>query len=76
MTHRYSVKVSADLLATVQLWTTQPSVQFRLSLLDQGEEVAGAEGKGHAVLPAVLLCANPLSAEEEALQRSLSRSCE
>ncbi|XP_066556966.1 androglobin isoform X2 [Amia ocellicauda] len=49
---RYSVKVTADLCATVQIQTSNPDVYIKLQILDSEEEVASNTGKGHVVIPA------------------------
>ncbi|KAG7274794.1 hypothetical protein CRUP_015781 [Coryphaenoides rupestris] len=41
----------ADHVATVHFRPSKPDVQLRLSVLDHEVEVAGASGKGHAVIP-------------------------
>uniref|UniRef100_UPI003AB0B0BB androglobin n=1 Tax=Centroberyx gerrardi TaxID=166262 RepID=UPI003AB0B0BB len=48
---RYSVKVTADHLGTVQFQTSKPDVLICLSILDHEKEVACNTGKGHVVIP-------------------------
>ncbi|KAM3834034.1 androglobin-like, partial [Diretmus argenteus] len=67
---RYSVKVTADHLGTVQFQTSKSDVLIRLSILDHEKEVASHTGKGHVVIPVfrfqsneALSCTTP-SAEE------------
>ncbi|XP_064196568.1 androglobin isoform X2 [Anguilla rostrata] len=49
---RFSVKVTADHVSTVQVQTSNPGVYVRLAVLDHELEVAGASGKGSVVIPA------------------------
>jgi len=69
------VKVSQEHLTTIQLCTSKPDVRLKLSVLDNEEEVASAEGKGHAVLPVYIFLPNP-SSEDETAGQSMSHSCE
>ncbi|CAL8392568.1 unnamed protein product [Gadus morhua 'NCC'] len=48
---RYSVRVKADIVATVHFRSSNPDVLIRLSVLDHEKEVAGANGKGHSLIP-------------------------
>ncbi|XP_026196445.1 androglobin [Anabas testudineus] len=48
---RYSVQVTTDVLGTIQFQTSKPDVLIHLSILDQGNEVAGNTGKGCVVIP-------------------------
>ncbi|XP_068433477.1 androglobin isoform X3 [Clinocottus analis] len=54
---RYNVKVTAEVLGTIQLQTSKPDVFIRLSVLDQEKVVAGNTGKGHVVIP--VFCFQP-----------------
>ena len=76
MLFRYSVKTSDDHLTTLQLTTSKPDVHFLLRIIDNDQEVACAEGTGHAVLPAFIFMkdAQLAAAEEEGLRPS-SRTC-
>ena len=49
--YRYSVRVKADIVATVHFRSSNPDVLIRLSVLDHEKEVAGANGKGHSLIP-------------------------
>jgi len=68
------VKVNDEHLVTIQLSTSKPDVRFKLSVLDNDEEVASSEGKGHAVLPVFIFLPNP-SPEDDTTSRSPSHSC-
>jgi len=71
---RYMVKVSDEHLTTIQLCTSKPDVRLKLSVLDNDEEIASAEGKGHAVLPVFIFLPNPLP-EDDTTAQSTSQSC-
>uniref|UniRef100_A0A8B9EQN5 Androglobin n=1 Tax=Anser cygnoides TaxID=8845 RepID=A0A8B9EQN5_ANSCY len=49
---RYSVKVTASHITTVQVQTSESDVFFKLQVLDNEEEIVSVTGKGHAVIPA------------------------
>ncbi|XP_070843007.1 androglobin [Chaetodon trifascialis] len=55
---RYSVQVTADIMATIQFQTSKPDALIRLSILDQEKEVAGNTGKGHVLIPVFHFLAN------------------
>ena len=71
---RYMVKVSDEHLTTIQLCTSKPDVRLKLSVLDNDEEVASSEGKGHAVLPVFIFLPNTLP-EDETATHAASDSC-
>ncbi|NXH78030.1 ADGB protein, partial [Hydrobates tethys] len=48
---RYSVKVTASHIATVQVQTSKSDVFIKLQVLDNEEEIVSVTGKGHAVVP-------------------------
>lgn len=72
---RYMIKVSDEHLATIQLCTSKPDVRLKLSVLDNEEEIASSEGKGHAVLPVFIFLPNP-PPEDDIIAHSTSQSCE
>ncbi|NXE49186.1 ADGB protein, partial [Casuarius casuarius] len=55
---RYSVKVTASHIATVQVQTSKSDVFIKLQVLDNEEEIVSATGKGHAVIPAFNFLSN------------------
>ncbi|XP_032398208.1 androglobin isoform X2 [Etheostoma spectabile] len=55
---RYHVRVTADVLGTIQFQTSKSDVLIRLSILDQEKEVAGNTGKGHVVIPVFCFLSN------------------
>ncbi|KFU91389.1 Androglobin, partial [Chaetura pelagica] len=55
---RYSVKVTASHIATVQVQTSKPDVFIKLQVLDNEEEMVSVTGKGHAVIPAFKFLSN------------------
>ncbi|OCT79932.1 androglobin [Xenopus laevis] len=61
---RYAVKTSVEHMATIQVQTSKPDAYFKIQILDNGEELVSATGKGQAVIPAVCFLPNerPLSA--------------
>ncbi|CAE1312319.1 unnamed protein product [Acanthosepion pharaonis] len=67
----YTVKVTDDHLATIQLSTSKPDALFQLCILDHGSIIYHVEGKGHAVLPAVIFFKDPV--DDEALSVSSSK---
>uniref|UniRef100_A0A8D0L4I4 Androglobin n=1 Tax=Sphenodon punctatus TaxID=8508 RepID=A0A8D0L4I4_SPHPU len=73
---RYSVKVSASHIATVQVQTSRLDVFFKLQVLDSEEEIVSTVGKGHAVIPAFHFISNerPLSSQSSKGQISQSSS--
>ncbi|KAJ8409716.1 hypothetical protein AAFF_G00217750 [Aldrovandia affinis] len=48
---RFSVRVTADHVSTIQIQTSKPDVYIRLAVLDRESEVASSTGKGCAVIP-------------------------
>ena len=56
--HRYFVKVSSDLVGTVQFQTSTAHVHIRLSILDQEVVVASNTGKGHVIIPVFCFLSN------------------
>jgi len=68
------IKVSDEHLVTIQLCTSKPDVRFKLSVLDNDEEIAYSEGKGHTVLPVFIFLPNP-SPEDDTTARSTSQTC-
>ena len=68
------MKVSDEHLVTIQFCTSKPDVRLKLSVLDNDEEVASTEGKGHAVLPVFIFLPNS-SSEVDATAQSISQSC-
>lgn len=67
----YAVKVTDDHLSTIQMSTSNPDVIFQLCVLDNGSVIYQVEGKGHAVLPAVIFCKDP--PDDETLSVSSSK---
>ncbi|NXE22524.1 ADGB protein, partial [Ardeotis kori] len=55
---RYSVKVAASHIATVQVQTSKSDVIIKLQVLDNEEEIVSVTGKGHAVIPAFNFLSN------------------
>ncbi|NWX47506.1 ADGB protein, partial [Steatornis caripensis] len=55
---RYSVKVTASHIATVQVQTSKSDVFIKLQVLDNEEEIVSVTGKGHAVIPAFNFLSN------------------
>ncbi|XP_064303063.1 androglobin [Phalacrocorax carbo] len=55
---RYSVKVTASHIATVQVQTSKSDVFIKLEVLDNEEEIVSVTGKGHAVIPAFKFLSN------------------
>ncbi|KFP33947.1 Androglobin, partial [Colius striatus] len=55
---RYSVKVTASHMATVQVQTSKSDVFIKLQVLDNEEEIVSVTGKGHAVIPAFTFLSN------------------
>ena len=69
----YTVKVTDDHLATIQMSTSKPDALFQLCILDNGSVIYHVEGKGHAVLPAVIFFKDPV--DDETLSISSSKEC-
>ncbi|KFV66032.1 Androglobin, partial [Dryobates pubescens] len=57
---RYSVKVTASHIATVQVQTSKSDVFIKLQVLDNEEEMVNVIGKGHAVIPAFNFLSNEM----------------
>ncbi|NXN37217.1 ADGB protein, partial [Rhinoptilus africanus] len=55
---RYSVKVTASHIATVQAQTSKSDVFLKLQVLDNEEEIVSVTGRGHAVIPAFNFLSN------------------
>ncbi|KAM6280035.1 androglobin [Porphyrio hochstetteri] len=55
---RYSVKVTASHIATVQVQTSKSDVFIKLQVLDNEQEIVSVTGKGHAVIPAFKFLSN------------------
>ncbi|XP_075604574.1 androglobin [Balearica regulorum gibbericeps] len=55
---RYSVKVTASHIATVQVQTSKSDVFIKLQVLDNEEEIVSVTGNGHAVIPAFNFLSN------------------
>lgn len=51
MSRSYSVDTTDEILATVELTTSKLNVAFRLSILDQGDEVLSKTGMGQVIIP-------------------------
>ncbi|KAM6138186.1 LOW QUALITY PROTEIN: androglobin [Phoenicopterus ruber ruber] len=57
---RYSVKVTAPHVATVQVQTSKSDVFIKLQVLDNEEGIVSVTGKGHAVIPAFNFLSNEM----------------
>ncbi|NXF93127.1 ADGB protein, partial [Eubucco bourcierii] len=57
---RYSVKVTASHVATLQVQTSKSDVFIKLQVLDNEEEIVNVIGKGHAVIPAFNFLSNEM----------------
>lgn len=57
---RYSVKVTAPHIATVQVQTSKSDVFIKLQVLDNEEEIVSVTGMGHAVIPAFKFLSNEM----------------
>ncbi|XP_010130639.1 PREDICTED: androglobin, partial [Buceros rhinoceros silvestris] len=57
---RYSVKVTASHIATVQVQTSKSDVFIKLQVLDNEEEIVSVTGRGHVVIPAFNFLSNAL----------------
>ncbi|KAG9347633.1 hypothetical protein JZ751_005204 [Albula glossodonta] len=55
---RFSVKVKADHMSTIQIQTSKPDVYIKLAVLDHESEVASKTGKGCAVIPVYQFSSN------------------
>ncbi|NXP49760.1 ADGB protein, partial [Heliornis fulica] len=67
---RYSVKITASHIATVQVQTSKSDVFIKLQVLDNEEEIVSVVGMGHAVIPAFNFLSNEtlLSSRSSKLQ--------
>ncbi|KAM6323427.1 androglobin [Aegotheles albertisi] len=78
---RYSVKVTASHIATVQVQTSKSDVFIKLQILDNEEEIVSVTGKGHAVIPAFNFSSNESlssshSSKTQIIQSSTKRESE
>ncbi|NXG88285.1 ADGB protein, partial [Stercorarius parasiticus] len=78
---RYSVKVTASHIATVQAQTSKSDVFIKLQVLDNEEEVVSVTGKGHAVIPAFNFLSNETllsshSSKSQIIQSSTKKESE
>lgn len=72
---RYTVKnVSDDQVAVIQLSTSNSDVQFKIVVYDNDMEVTSTQGKGHAVIPAVMFHRTQPLDDETSSKRSSSRA--
>jgi hypothetical protein len=72
---RYHVRVTEELLTTIKVDLSKSDVRFKLSVIDNDQEVAACEGRGLAILPAFIFLCDPTVDEEAVVpQRSISRS--
>ncbi|NXI56282.1 ADGB protein, partial [Chloroceryle aenea] len=75
---RYSVKVTASHIATVQVQTSKPDVFIKVQVLDNEEEIVSVTGKGHAVIPAFNFLSNEMllsahSSKSQIIQSSIKK---
>ncbi|NXN57414.1 ADGB protein, partial [Rynchops niger] len=78
---RYSVKVTASHIATVQAQTSKTDVFIKLQVLDNEEEIVSVTGKGHAVIPAFNFLSNETllsshSSKSQIIQSSTKKESE
>ncbi|XP_010282666.1 PREDICTED: androglobin-like, partial [Phaethon lepturus] len=78
---RYSVKVTASHIATVQVQTSKSDVFIKLQVLDNEEEIVSVTGKGHAVIPAFHFLSNEMllsshSSKTQVIQSSMKKESE
>ncbi|XP_075353482.1 androglobin [Mycteria americana] len=78
---RYSVKVTASHIATVQVQTSKSDVFIKLQVLDKEEEIVSVTGKGHAVIPAFNFLSNETllnshSSKTQIIQSSIKKESE
>ncbi|XP_074436457.1 androglobin [Larus michahellis] len=78
---RYSVKVTASHIATVQAQTSKSDVFIKLQVLDNEEEIVSVTGKGHAVIPAFNFLSNETllsshSSKSQIIQSSTKKESE
>ncbi|KAJ8270603.1 hypothetical protein GJAV_G00117010, partial [Gymnothorax javanicus] len=55
---RFTVKVTKDLVSTIQIQASKPGVYVKLAVLDQESEVASSTGKGSVVIPVFQFLSN------------------
>ncbi|NWH22523.1 ADGB protein, partial [Grus americana] len=78
---RYSVKVTASHIATVQVQTSKSDVFIKLQVLDNEEEILSVTGNGHAVIPAFNFLSNETllsshSSKTQIIQSSMKKESE
>ncbi|GAB0186900.1 androglobin [Grus japonensis] len=78
---RYSVKVTASHIATVQVQTSKSDVFIKLQVLDNEEEIVSVTGNGHAVIPAFNFLSNETllsshSSKTQIIQSSMKKESE
>ncbi|KAM6434036.1 androglobin [Rhynochetos jubatus] len=78
---RYSVKVTASHIATVQVQTSKSDVLIKLQVLNNEEEIVSVTGKGHAVIPAFNFLSNETllsshSSKTQIIQNSTKKETE
>ncbi|XP_028858293.1 androglobin isoform X3 [Denticeps clupeoides] len=66
---RSSVRVSADVVCSVQFQTSNPKVNFQLTILDHNCPVASSTGKGHTLIPLFTFRADPENQKEENVEQ-------
>ncbi|NXD87185.1 ADGB protein, partial [Halcyon senegalensis] len=71
---RYSVKVTASHIATVQVQTSKSDVFIKLQVLDNEEEIVRVTGKGHAVIPAFNFLSNEMLLSTHSSKTQIIRS--
>ncbi|XP_056200360.1 androglobin [Falco biarmicus] len=71
---RYSVKVTASHITTVQVQTSKSEVFIKLQVLDKEEEIVSVTGKGHAVIPAFNFLSNETLLSSHSSKTQIIRS--
>ncbi|NWU70559.1 ADGB protein, partial [Pterocles burchelli] len=71
---RYSVKVTASHIATVQVQTSKSDVFIKLQVLDNEEEIVSVTGKGHAVIPAFNFLGNKTLSSSHSSKTQISQN--
>ncbi|NXI68222.1 ADGB protein, partial [Anseranas semipalmata] len=71
---RYSVKVTAPHIATVQVQTSKSDVFIKLQVLDNEEEIVSVTGKGHVVIPAFNFLSNETLLSSHASKTQITES--
>ena len=69
------MKVTEEHQVSLQLATSKTDVYCKLAVMDNGQEVASAVGKGHVVLPAIIF-SKDVDGDSNGGNRTPSRSCE